>query len=95
MSLLTLTTLGQTPHYHINDSTHEVTIWYDTVKNIQPIEEHFKCPICGSEKLYNQGNDEYYLVCYGEGYWEKGYYPPSVYHKVNICGNCGAIFLKK
>lgn len=53
----------------------------------------YKCPNCGNKKLFDQGEDEYFLICYGSGYWEKDYYSPSGLIKVNICSECGTVYL--
>lgn len=53
------------------------------------------CPVCGSDSILSAGEDEYFLRCYGRGYWERGYYPPGYLTQVRICAECGTVYLSQ
>ena len=66
------------------------TMATDTLQTIQKA----KCPNCGSTEIFDEGNDQYFITCYGHrAYWEKDYYPPRMLIPVNICAKCGTIYL--
>ncbi len=50
------------------------------------------CPVCGSEERLFEGEDEFFLYCYGEWYWERGFYPPNSLAQVYICADCGNVY---
>jgi len=74
--------------YKYGDSIPRMVFYLDTNSY------EFTCPVCGSHTLYKDGKDEFYIMSYGSGYWEKRYYPPSDLRRVCICGECGILYIK-